>query len=132
MNWFLRNFTKVQPIPAGVYQKQSAPQDQPPYRIHLRLQPDGSGVLVVNAATVLHLNPTAAEYAYHFIKGADPQEAAREISTRYHVDSATALQHYQDFAARIDALITKPDLDPITYLDFERVAPHSTDLVAPL
>ncbi len=132
MNWFLRNFTRVQPIPAGVYQKQSAPQDQPPYRIHLRLQPNGSGVLVVNAATVLHLNPTAAEYAYHFIKGTDPQDVAKEVSTRYHVDHATALQHYQDFADRIQALVATPDLDPVTYLDFDRVAPHSTDLIAPL
>ncbi len=132
MNWFLRNFTRVQPISAGVYQKQSGPEDQPPYRIHLRLQPDGSGVLVVNAATVLHLNPTAAEYAYHFIKGTDPKTAAKEISSRYHVDRATALQHYRDFADRIQALLTTPDLDPVSSLDFERLAPRSTDLVAPL
>src|SRR5512146_863019 len=126
------NFSKVQPIAAGVYQKQSAPEEQPPYRIHLRLQPDGSGVLVVNAATVLHLNPTAAEYAYHFIQGADPQAVAKEVSTRYHVDRAQALQDYQDFADRVQALVTTPDLDPVTYLDFERVAPHSADLTAPL
>ena len=79
MNIF-KNFTKVRSLPTGVYQKQSPP-DQPPYRIHLRLQADGSGVLIVNAATVLHLNPTAAEYAYHFIKGTSPDEAAKEIST---------------------------------------------------
>ncbi len=126
------NFTKVQPIPAGVYQKQSAPEDEPPYRIHLRLQSDGSGVLVVNAATVLHLNPTAAEYAYHFIKGSDPQAAAKEVASRYRVPRDVALKDYQDFADRIQALLTTPDLDPVTYLDFERVAPHSTSLVAPL
>ncbi len=132
MKRFFDNFTKVHPIPAGVYQKQSAEPDQPPYRIHLRIQPDGSGVLVVNAATVLHLNPTAAEYAYHFIQGTDPEAAAKEVSTRYHVTTANALQDYRDFVARIQALVTTPDLDPVTYLDFERVAPHSADLVAPL
>src|SRR5512146_628690 len=95
------NFSKVQPIPPGVYQKQSAPEDQPPYRIHLRLQPDGSGVLVVNAATVLRLNPTAAEYAYHFIKGSEPEAAAKEVAARYRVDDTTALKDYADFAARI-------------------------------
>jgi hypothetical protein len=129
----IRNlFTKVEPIPAGIYQKQSGPQDQPPYRIHLRLQPDGSGVLVVNAATVLHLNPAAAEYAYHFIKGTDAAVAAREVASRYRVNESTARQDYTDFAARIETLVTTPDLDPVSYLDFERVAPHSTDLVAPL
>jgi hypothetical protein len=126
------NFTKVEPIPAGVYQKQSRPDDRPPYRIHLRLQPNGSGILIVNAATVLHLNPTAAEYAYHFIKGTEPQTAAKEVAGRYRVAPATALKDYRDFADRMQALLTTPDLDPVSYLDFERVAPHSTDLSAPL
>jgi hypothetical protein len=126
------NFKKVQPIPAGVFQMQSALQDQPPYRIHLRLQRDGTGVLIVNAATVLHLNPTAAEYAYHFIKGTAPEAAAKEISARYRVDKATALKDFRDFADRIQTLVTTPDLDPVSYLDFERVIPHSTVLTAPL
>ncbi len=125
-------FKRVEPIPAGIYQRQSAPQEQPPYRIHLRLQPDGSGVLVVNAATVLHLNPVAAEYAYHFIKGTGAAAAAREVSSRYRVKQSTALQDYADFAARINTLVTTPDLDPVSYLDFDRVAPHSADLTAPL
>jgi hypothetical protein len=129
---FFENFTRVEPIPAGVYQKQEAPADQAPYRIHLRLQPDGSGVLVVNAATVLHLNQTAAEYAYHFIRGATPEQAADEVARRYHVDEATALHDYNDFADRIQALVTTPDLDPVSTLDFERVPPHSADLSAPL
>ncbi len=126
------NFTKVEPIPAGIYQKQAAPPDQAPYRIHLRLQPDGTGVLIVNAATVLHLNPTAAEYAYHFIKGSEPETAAKEVAARYRVDKKMALKDYTDFADRIQTLLTTPDLDPVSYLDFERVAPHSTDLTAPL
>ncbi len=130
MNIF-KNFTKVRSLPTGIYQKQSPP-DQPPYRIHLRLQADGSGVLIVNAATVLHLNPTAAEYAYHFIKGTSPDDAAKEISTRYHVKRDVARHDFQDFSERIQALVTTPDLDPISYLDFERVEPHSTDLTAPL
>ncbi len=130
MNIF-KNFTKVQTLPTGVYQKQSPP-DQPPYRIHLRLQSDGSGVLIVNAATVLHLNPTAAEYAYHFIKGASPADAAREISTRYHIKRDAAMHDFQDFSERIQTLVTTPDLDPVSYLDFERVDPHSANLSAPL
>ncbi len=126
------NFTKVEHLPAGVFQKQSAPEEQPPYRIHLRLQPDGSGILIVNAATVLHLNPTAAEYAYHYIKGSEPEAAAKEVARRYRVDRATALQDFRNFAERVQTLVTTPDLDPVSYLDFERVDPHSKDLTAPL
>ncbi|HXD11261.1 MAG TPA: radical SAM protein, partial [Anaerolineales bacterium] len=84
------------------------------------------------AATILHLNPTAAEYAYHFIQGASPEEAAKQISMRYRVKKETALKDYLDFADRIQTLVSTPDLDPVSFLDFERVAPHSADLTAPL
>jgi len=125
-------FSKVKPLPEGTHHMQAAPEDEKPYRLHLRLQKDGSGTLVVNAATILHLNPTAAEYAYHFIKGSPPEEAAQEISKRYRITKGVALEDYQDFVDRIQTLIDTPDLDPVSFLDFERVAPHSTDLTAPV
>jgi hypothetical protein len=130
MNIF--NFSKVRHLPAGLFHKQSAPEEEKPYRVHLRLRADGSGMLIVNASTILHLNPSAAEYAYHFIKGASPEDAAREVSKRYRVSRQAALKDYLDFADRIDTLIKTPDLDPVSYLDFERVTPHSSDLTAPL
>jgi organic radical activating enzyme len=130
---FIRErFTPVKPLPEGLHHTQVNPEDQAPYRLHLRLRGDGSGVLVVNASTVLHLNPTAAEYAYHFIKGTDAEEAAQQVSKRYRVKKATALEDYLGFIDRIQALIDTPDLDPVSYLDFERVTPHSEQLTAPL
>jgi len=125
-------FSKVKPLPEGTHHMQAAPEDEKPYRLHLRLQKDGSGTLIVNAATILHLNPTAAEYAYHFIKGTPPEEAAQEISKRYRITKGVALEDYQDFVDRIQTLIDTPDLDPVSFLDFERVTPHSADLTAPV
>jgi len=125
-------FSKVTPLPEGLHHLQSTSENGKPFRIHLRLRKDGSGILIVNAATVLHLNPTAAEYAYHFIKGASPEETAKQISARYKVTKQAAQQDYSDFVDRIQTLISTPDLDPVSYLDFERVAPHSADLAAPL
>jgi organic radical activating enzyme len=130
-NRFTNHFSKVQPLPAGTHQMQAA-EDEKPYRIHLRLHTDGSGVLIVNAATILHLNPTAAEYAFHFIKGTSPEEAAGQVSKRYRVDKKIALADFNNFADQIQTLIHTPDLDPVSYLDFERVAPHSESLSAPL
>ncbi|MDD2920859.1 MAG: radical SAM protein [Anaerolineales bacterium] len=119
-------FSKVAPLPAGAHQMQSA-ADEKPYRLHLRLQKDGSGILILNASTVLQLNPTAAEYAFHFIKGTNREEAAKQISKRYRVDKKTALADFDSFADRIETLIHTSDLDPASFLDFERVAPHSSD-----
>jgi hypothetical protein len=131
VNRLADRFAKVTHLPAGVYHKQGA-QDEKPYRIHLRVRPDGSGVLIVNASTVLHLNTTASEYAYHFIRGTEPDEAARQIAARYRISRGIAKEDYQDFADKIETLISTPDLDPVSYLDFERVAPHSESLSAPL
>jgi hypothetical protein len=131
MNIITRLFTKVEPLPEGTHHMQAV-LDEKPYRLHLRLRSDGSGILVLNAATVLHLNPTAAEYAYHFVRGTEPMQAAREVAARYRIDRKAAQSDYADFVERIHTLISTPDLDPVSYLDFERVAPHSADLAAPL
>ena len=68
-----------QPLEAGIYQYQSPMDDDPPLRLHLRVDSEGQGLLIINASTVLHLNQTAAEYAYHFIKQTTPAETAKII-----------------------------------------------------
>src|SRR5512145_1180431 len=122
INRLADRFAKVQPLPAGVYHKQDV-QDNTPYRVHLRLRPDGSGIFILNASTVLQLNATAAEYAYHFIHGTEPEQAVKQIAGRYRVSRDMARQDYQDFIEKIETLISTPDLDPVSFLDFERVAP---------
>jgi pyruvate-formate lyase-activating enzyme len=131
INRLANRFAKVQPLAEGVYHKQDM-QDGKPYRVHLRLKPDGSGIFILNASIVLQLNATAAEYAYHFIRGTEPDQAAKEIAARYRVSEDVARQDYRDFLDRIETLISTPDLDPVSFLDFERIAPHSADLTAPL
>jgi hypothetical protein len=131
INRLAERFAKVQPLPKGMYHKQDI-QDDKPYRVHLRLKPDGSGIFVLNASTVLQLNATAAEYAYHFIRGTETEEAVKQVASRYRVSKDVARRDYQDFMDRIETLISTPDLDPVSFLDFERIAPHSADLTAPL
>jgi pyruvate-formate lyase-activating enzyme len=131
INRLADRFAKVQPLPVGVYHKQ-AMQDDKPYRVHLRLRPDGAGIFILNASTVLQLNATAAEYAYHFIRGTEPDEAVNQIAARYRVSKEIARQDYQDFLEKVQTLISTTDLDPVSYLDFERAAPHSADLTSPL
>ena len=131
INRLADRFAKVQPLPEGVYHKQDT-QDDKPYRVHLWLKPDGSGIFILNASTVLQLNATAAEYAYHFIRGTEPDEAVKQVAARYRVSRDVAKADYQDFMDRIETLISTPDLDPVAFLDFERIAPHSAELTSPL
>ncbi|MGD9092053.1 MAG: radical SAM protein [Anaerolineales bacterium] len=124
-------FEKVEPIKPGIYHYQAPPDDPRNYRLHLRIENDGSGVLIVNAATILHLNQTAAEYVYYFIKNQPADEVAKEVAHRYRVDFDQAKSDYRDLVDRILTLIEVPDLDPITFLDFDRQIPYSGKISAP-
>jgi organic radical activating enzyme len=127
-----RFFAPRHKIPAGIYHYQAPPDDPRNYRLHLRVEENGDGLLIVNAATILHLNHTAAEYAYYLVQNTPVDEVARRMSTRYHVGAEQARQDYQDLSERIRTLIEVPDLDPVTFLDFERVQPFSGRWSAPL
>jgi hypothetical protein len=118
-------------IPAGTYHFQAPPDALLPYRLHLRIEPDGHGVLIVNASTVLHLNSTAAEYAYHIVQQTQKDQAVRTIASRYRINRTHARQDFEDFIDRIDELIHTPDLDPVAYLNFDRHAPYSQEISAP-
>lgn len=126
-----RFFPPHQTVPAGMY-TYTAPADADfPYRMHLRIEPDGSGLLVVNGSTVVHLNQTAAEYAYHFILNTDAEAMSRQVAGRYGIPSEQARKDYQDLAERLRTLVEIPDLDPVSYLDFERDDPYSGAISAP-
>jgi organic radical activating enzyme len=127
----LRGGEPAQPLEPGFYSYTAPPSHPFNYRLHLRVEKDGSGLLVVNAATVLHLNQTATEYAYHFVHLTPPDQVADKISKRYRVRKQRASADYADFAKKIQALIETPDLDPVTYLDFDRTKPFTEKLSAP-
>src|SRR4030042_6194411 len=124
-------FSPVTPLSAGIFHYQAPPEAPIPYRLHLRLEPDGHGLLVVNASTILHLNQTAAEFAYHLIKQTPEDQMVREISSRYRVNREQARLDFHLLNDRIQTLINTPDLDPETFLDFERTAPYTQKISAP-
>lgn len=126
-----RLFTPSAPLPPGIFHYQAPPDAPSLYRLHLRLEPDGNGLLIINASTVLHLNQTAAELAYHLIKQSPIEQMVREIVSRYRVSREQARQDFQSLNDRIQTVINTPDLDPEMYLDFERIGPHTQKISAP-
>ncbi len=125
-------FARRRPLPAQLYHLSGQTRQNRPYRLHLRLQEDGSGILIVNASLILHLNRTAAEFAYHWMRGEPEQEALRQMQRRYRVSRERLQQDYRLFLEHIQALLESPDLDPTTDLGFERLTPHTAPLRAPL
>jgi organic radical activating enzyme len=126
-----RYFENRMPLPPGTYHYQAPLSDPNNYRLHLRLEQDGSGILIVNASTVLHLNQTAAEFAFYLVQNLPEEQAVQNVARRYRVSKDQARHDYHSFFERIDTLIKTPDLDPVTYLNFERTRPFSEQISAP-
>ncbi len=120
----------LQPIrllPPGLYAYKAPPDAPVPCRLHLRLEPDGRGVLLINASIVLHLNPTAAEFAYHLVHRTPSDQVARQIARRYRVSRDRAALDYQEFIERVEMLCLDPGIEP----PFERQTPETVHLTAP-
>lgn len=100
-------------------------------RVHLRIEPDGFGVLLVNAARVYHFNPTAAFMAYLFLQGSTEDQAVSGLTHLYNVPSAQARLDYSAFTSQIRELIDPDGACPICELELETLAPFSTRPTAP-
>lgn len=121
----------IEPIPAGVYHYQSPADNALNYRLHLRVEGNGSGLLIINASTVLHLNQTATEYAFHLVKQTPEEQVIETIQQRYNVKREKIIQDFSTLKSQIEAMIEIPDLDPVTYLNIERTDPYSDRISAP-
>ncbi len=124
-------FDKAQVLPPGLYDYQASKDSDYQYRLHLRIDPDGEGLLIINASTVIHLNQTATEYAYHLIKQTPKPEVLESITKRYQISYSDVTKDYDNFMLRLETLIHTPDLDPVTYLDFDRTTPYKNFPIAP-
>ncbi len=100
-------------------------------RVHLRIDHDGSGLLLVNASRVMHLNPTATMMAY-FILQKTPQDGAIKIIA--HTFDAPVDQITKDYAKityQLTELIKPDGACPIHDLNLEIRPPFSTRPSAP-
>jgi organic radical activating enzyme len=122
---------EVEPLKPGIYHYTASPDSPIPYRLHLRIEADGTGILIVNAATVLHLNSTATAHALQLVQGVSSDEAAKAISQRFRVSKKQALEDFEVLQQKILTLATNPDVDPVLYMDLDRKDPYETTPVAP-
>ncbi|MBN1640093.1 MAG: radical SAM protein [Anaerolineae bacterium] len=124
-------FSDVEPLSKGMYQYRSAPDAEERFRLHLRVEGDGYGTLVINAAKVLHLNQTATEMARLLVDEATPDKAARAIARRYRVSRQQAHDDYVALRDKVLLLARTDEVCPITYLDVRRIDPFQTPASAP-
>ncbi len=120
------------PLPPGLHAYERRDEAGGRVRLHLRIEPDGRGLLVINAARILHLNQTAVEHARLILEGIPEEQALRTIRRRYDIDEATAQADYRRLRMQIETLATSGgSLCPIHGLGLERIDPFSVPVSAP-
>jgi hypothetical protein len=118
-------------VPPGLYPRMLAEPPAPPRRLHLRVEPDGRGLLIVNASIVLHMNETATAHAWHLVQGHGEQESAEWIARRFRVSRGKARNDGGRIRDQIESLAEGEDLDPVLVLGLERAEPFGERPAAP-
>jgi len=112
-------------VPPGLYHRMQADLPGPPRRLHLRVEPDGRGLLIVNASTVLHMNETAAAHAWLLIQGNSEDEAAKWMADRFRLSPGRAMKDGRLVRDQIEALASGEDIDPVVVMGMERAQPYA-------
>lgn len=100
-------------------------------RIHLRIDTDGSGLLLVNASRIMHLNPTATVMAYLILQKTPQESAISTLTNTFDAPSDQILIDYTQTANQIHELIKPDGACPIHDLDLEVLPPFTTRPSAP-
>lgn len=127
---FSKTKTPAVDLPAaGVYHflRQT---DEEKSRLHLRLDNDGSGLLIINANRVFQLNPSAAAMMFFALNETPAEQAAGKLHKRFNAPKATILTDYAVIQDQLVSLISDQSC-PICELDLETTAPFSSRPSAP-
>lgn len=131
MNLFSGWFKQKSPVPGPVLHHYHYAQDGEKSRIHLRVDADGSGTLIVNANRVMHLNPTAAWMAQSILDGKQDAEILKAGKKAWKVESNVLEQDLAAFHFQLSELIRPDGVCPIHELDLETMPPFSARPSAP-
>lgn len=100
-------------------------------RVHLRLEQDGHGLLLVNANRAYHLNPSAALMAYLTLEKQSQPSVVGQITRHFNVPHDQALLDYAQFLPQFAELIAPDGACPVHDLELEVLAPFSQTPSAP-
>jgi radical SAM protein with 4Fe4S-binding SPASM domain len=101
-------------------------------RIHLRLNPDGTGLLIVNASRAFHLNATAAHLAYLTLSEIPITRRIRDLTKRFRLSRQQALKDCLDIETQLLELIRSDSACPICDLSLDTTPSLMVQPLAPV
>lgn len=100
-------------------------------RIHLRVENDGNGLLLVNAARAYHLNPSATAIAYWQLSEHTENVILNSLTDYFEIEDDQMVNDAKSFLAQME-VITDPDEScPLCELDLDMDLPFSHTPSAP-
>lgn len=94
-------------------------------RLHLRIESDQSGTLLINASRIFHFNPSAALMAYLILSKVPENQAVGWLTRTFQVSRHQAAQDYRSFAEQLNALIRPDGICPVCDLEIETIPPFT-------
>lgn len=116
--------------PSGLYHYARETENEKS-RIHLRLDADGTGTLIVNANSIMHLNPTAAFMAWMILEGKSDAEITKAAQKTWKVENGLLEQDLSNFHFQLDELLRPDGACAIHDLELEMNMPFSARPSAP-
>ena len=116
--WFRSIFEKPKPLGREILSKR-IDNEEGNWRLHLRIEPNGEGVLIINASRVIHLNQTGAEIAKYIIEEKSPKDIIGIMTKRYRVSSDRVKKDIDRITDLIEVMLKTDEICPITYLDVD-------------
>ena len=99
--------------------------------IHLRIEDDGVGLLMVNAAQAYHLNPSAASMAFWSLSGNSESDVVSALQKNYQIPKKTAQADSLPFLQQLSVITDPQTACPICELDLDMDLPFSKTPSAP-
>jgi len=102
-------------------------------RFHLRVERDGSGMLIANAAAAARLSPSGVLIAKALLEGRDESEILDSLKATFRGAAPELMR--RDIAAvhnLLQQLAAPGDAYPVFNLEDAALAPNATNLIAPL
>ena len=102
-------------------------------RFHLRVEPDGRGLLLANASASATLSPTGVLVAKELLDGVEPGQVLQDLAASYWGASRETMKADVERVDRLIRRLSNPeDNYPIVNLEDAAVSPYEAQLIAPL
>ncbi len=126
----LRSLTRSAEFKPGIYAYDLRRMEDR-VRAHLRVEPSGEALLLINANRAFHLNPSAATIAWTYLEGMTSTAAAKTLTRRFRLPIEQALADVRELHAQLDSLLWQDGSCPIHDLAFDLLPPFSQAPSAP-